>query len=613
MALEPQLTVATPPSDVLAAHVLRQRYYADCSAPARGVSCLETITACCFPGSEAGWRHHGWGFPVPAEAHRSKYSLRSHLIALSLAALLPMTALAGVLLIRSAEHERVQLEARLIQVAEGLAGDLDRELSNLVTVLTTLVTSPALQSDDLATFHAQAVAAVRGWGSLFLVDPQTLHQVLNSLVPWGTELPKTGDAATVTRVRDTQQPQVSDYFVGVVSKRPTVNVDIPVMRDGKLKYVMLLGLEPDHFLPMLEKQKLNSEWVTALVDRNNVLITRSRGHQQFSGTRYVVLPQANTDTALVRGRDLEGRDVLRAVVKSRISGWSVVASIPVVIAQAPVSSSLAQWAIGASGALVLAIAAAWWFGRALDRPLRAAADAAGALGRGEPLAPLDSAVIEADRIVAALREADVELRQRGEHQRLLLSELTHRVKNVLSVVQALIMRSLSEERSTAEAREVLTKRLQALARAHEFLIRADWRGASLRELVEAELAAFSSRTQVAGPDLMLDAKMVQTFAIVLHELATNAAKHGSLSTDRGRVAVSWTVTGSGTDARFRWRWEEKDGPPVTAPSRKGFGSTLLEGAVVSDQAVKARLSFNSDGFVYELNAPLHVIASGQSL
>ena len=521
-----------------------------------------------------------------------------------------MTALAGVLLISAAEQERVQLEARLIQVAEGLAGDLDRELSNLITVLTTLATSPALQGNDLATFHAQAVAAARDWASLFLVDPHSLQQMLNTLVPWATELPKTGDVATVTRVRETQQPQVSDYFIGVVSKRPTVNVDIPVMSDGKLKYVMLLGLEPEHFLSMLQRQKLNAEWVTALVDRNSILIARSRGHREFSGARYVVLPHAGTDAGLVRGRDLEGRDVLRAVVKSRISGWSVVASIPVAIAQAPLTSTLTQWAIGAAGALVLAIAAAWWFGRALERPLRAASNSAAALGRGEALAPLDSAVIEADRIVAALRKAEVDLRQRGEHQRLLLNELTHRVKNVLSVVQALIMRSLSEERSTAEAREVVTKRLHALARAHEFLIRADWRGASLRELVEAELAPVATRAQVAGPDLMIDAKMVQTFAIVLHELATNAAKHGSLSTPQGIVMVSWTVMGSGEGARFSFRWEEKGGPSVPPPSRKGFGSTLLEGAILSDLAVKPRLSFNPEGFVYELDAPLHAITGG---
>jgi two-component sensor histidine kinase len=522
-----------------------------------------------------------------------------------------MTGLAGVLLLRSAEQERAQLEARLVQVAEDLAAEVDRELSNLVTVLTTLATSPALQKDDLASFHAQAVAATRGWASLFLVDPHSMQQMLNTLVPWGTELPKTGDVATVTRVRETQRAQVSDYFVGVVSKRGAVDVDIPVMRDGNLKYVMLLGLDPDHFVPMLKRQKLNAEWVLGLVDRNNILIARSREHEKYGGTRYVVLPEASTDTKLVRSRDLEGRDVLRAVVKSKISGWSVVASIPVAVAQAPLSTTLTHWAVGSAAALILAIAAAWWFGQALERPLRAASNAAASLARGEPLAPLDSAVIEADRIVEALRKAEVELRHRDEHQRLLLGELTHRVKNVLTVVQALMMRSLSEGRSVAEAREVVTKRLLALARAHEFLIRADWRGASLRDLIDAELAPFASRAQVAGPDLMLDAKMVQTFAILLHELATNAAKHGSLSTDHGKVAIAWNVTGSGNDARLNFRWEEKGGPPVSTPLRKGFGSTLLEGAILADLAVKPRLSFDPNGFVYEFDAALHAI-TGQS-
>jgi two-component sensor histidine kinase len=519
-----------------------------------------------------------------------------------------MTALAGVLLVRSAEHERMQLERRLIGVAEGLAADLDRELSNLVTVLRTLSSSPALQSDDLAAFHAQALAASRGWASLFLVDPHSLQQVLNTLVPWGTLLPKTGDAATVTRVRDTLQPQVSDYFVGVVSKRATFNVDIPVVRDGKLKYVMLLGLQPTHFLPLLQRQRLEPEWVTALVDRNNIVVTRSRDSERFSGTRYVVLPDPGTGSGIVRGRDLEGRDVLRSVVKSQVSGWFVVASIPARMAEAPVRSTLTQWAAGAVGALLLAIAAAWWFGRALERPLREASNAAAALGRGEALSPLDSAVIEADHIVSALREAEFELRERGERQRLLLNELTHRVKNVLAVVQALIMRSLSEERSTAEAREVITKRLQSLARAHELLIRADWRGAWLRELIEAELAPFSSRADVAGPAIMLDAKIVQTFAMVLHELATNAAKYGSLSSDQGKVAVNWTVSGAGKEARFHLRWQEKGGPTVSTPSRKGFGSTLLEGAILSDLDVRPRLSFAPDGFVYELDAPLHAIS-----
>jgi two-component sensor histidine kinase len=303
---------------------------------------------------------------------------------------------------------------------------------------------------------------------------------------------------------------------------------------------------------------------------------------------------------------LEGREVLRAVVTSKASNWLVSVSIPARMAEAPLRRSLTQWALGAAATLILTITTAWLFGRALERPLRAASDAAVTLGRGEPLTAFNSAIIEADRIVATLKTADLDLRARDEHQRLILGELTHRVKNVLSVVQALMMRSLSEERSVAEAREVITKRLQALARAHEFLIRTDWRGASLRELAEAELAPFSSRAHIAGPDIVLDARMVQTFAIVLHELATNATKHGSLTSDQGKVSVTWTVEHD-VDERFKFRWEESDGPPVSPPSRKGFGSTLLEGAILSERTIKPRLLFKEDGFVYEIDAPLQDI------
>ena len=100
------------------------------------------------------------------------------------------------------------------------------------------------------------MAAVEGWGAgVFLVDPGTLKQVLNTLVPWGTLLPETGDPATVRRVVETRQPQVSDHFVGRVSGRSTFNVDIPIIRGGKVRYVLLLGLNPEHLLAILQGQR----------------------------------------------------------------------------------------------------------------------------------------------------------------------------------------------------------------------------------------------------------------------------------------------------------------------------------------------------------------------
>jgi two-component sensor histidine kinase len=96
--------------------------------------------------------------------------------------------------------------------------------------------------------------------------------------------------------------------------------------------------------------------------------------------------------------------------------------------------------------------------------------------------------------------------------------------------------------------------------------------------------------------------MVQTLALVLHELATNAVKHGALSNPEGRVAITW-VLAPGKDPRFKLRWEEKGGPPVTSPKRKGFGTSLLESAV-KDPDIKPRLTSGPGGFVYELEVPL---------
>ena len=148
----------------------------------------------------------------------------------------------------------------------------------------------------------------------------------------------------------------------------------------------------------------------------------------------------------------------------------------------------------------------------------AASDAATALGRGDPIAPLHSSIAEANGIVAALKHASAELGSRADQQRVLMQELSHRVKNIISVVSALASRTLSEEHSLAEARTTLLQRLQSLARAHDLLIGANWGAAPLKALVAAELAPFAKRAVVSGPEVFVEADKVQTFAMMLHEL-----------------------------------------------------------------------------------------------
>jgi two-component sensor histidine kinase len=358
------------------------------------------------------------------------------------------------------------------------------------------------------------------------------------------------------------------------------------------------------------RRRLGPEWISVVLDRNGAVLARSHDHDRFVGKSY---PEFATDIAvsdrgLIRGTNFDGQHVLRAVVRSKMTGWLITASIPIAMAEAPLRRGLWQWGAVSFGAIGIALVLAWLFAKAMQLPMQRAAQAALALGRGETVLPIHSSLSEANTIVDALDTASSALTGRSAQQQLLQNELSHRVKNVLAVVQAIISRTLSDERPMHETREQLMNRLYALARAHELLMRADWQGAPINDIVTAELAPFSARIQIEGPSLTVDGKMVQTLALILHELVTNAAKHGALSDDKGTVSVIWSGAGSGENARFRFRWQEKDGPVAKTPSRKQFGTALLEAAISA--SAKPRFSYEPDGFVYEFEAPLSALTVG---
>ena len=202
---------------------------------------------------------------------------------------------------------------------------------------------------------------------------------------------------------------------------------------------------------------------------------------------------------------------------------------------------------------------------------------------------------------------DVTERKRDEErQRLLLAELSHRVKNTLATVQAIASRSLSGERTLEEGRDALTKRLRALAKTHDLLTASRWRGAGLRAVLEGELKPYGKRALIAGPEVELTPKAAQTMGLVLHELATNAAKHGALSAPEGWLEVTWSLapTGGADGRELRLTWREHGGPPVVPPRRRGFGRTLLEQGLKHDLGGKVVLDFAADGLVCELTVPV---------
>jgi PAS domain S-box-containing protein len=198
-------------------------------------------------------------------------------------------------------------------------------------------------------------------------------------------------------------------------------------------------------------------------------------------------------------------------------------------------------------------------------------------------------------------------RKAEERQRLLTNELAHRSKNLMTVIQSVASRSLSGTRTLAEAREALMQRIHAIARSQSVLLDEGFEGAPIGDIVRLEFEAFSSRVKVAGPDVILNPKAAQTFALLVHELATNATKYGALSLPEGQVAIHWSVEGDGAEARFKFHWRERDGPPVIPPTRQGFGRTLLEKVVAQEFGAQPKINFAPDGIRYEIDAPLAIV------
>ncbi len=194
--------------------------------------------------------------------------------------------------------------------------------------------------------------------------------------------------------------------------------------------------------------------------------------------------------------------------------------------------------------------------------------------------------------------------QAAQRQRLMIDELNHRVKNTLATIQSIAMQTARSHEDPRTFAESFQARLMSLSHTHDLLTCSHWEGADLRAVLEHETAAHgSNRIVLNGPSLALGPAAALSMGMIFHELATNAAKYGALYDPDGRVFVDWTIANQQSRV-LTLIWREVGGPPVVAPSRKGFGSRLIERNVRHDLAGDAKLSYASTGFMAELSVPL---------
>jgi len=228
-------------------------------------------------------------------------------------------------------------------------------------------------------------------------------------------------------------------------------------------------------------------------------------------------------------------------------------------------------------------------------------------------------VIEADGTASGIfvEGSDVtEQVQAQNRQRLLLDELNHRVKNTLATVQAIAVQTLRTAAGPGAFIDSFQARLKALARTHDLLTMTRWQGADLRELLWREFEPFGTeRVRLQGSAVLLPARVVLALGLVVHELATNAAKYGALAVADGRLDVTWSVSGAGEDGPGRAAtgatagllhiiWSERGGPPPATARPPGFGTRLIERSIAGELGGTVEMNFDSQGLQGRLTLPL---------
>lgn len=219
---------------------------------------------------------------------------------------------------------------------------------------------------------------------------------------------------------------------------------------------------------------------------------------------------------------------------------------------------------------------------------------------------LQRAIVANDELETRVAERTAELAENEERLRLLMREMSHRDKNMLVLVQAVARQTAASE--PADFVERFSQRLRSLAVNHDLLTKNVWKGIALDELVRSQLAHFADlmdrRIAVTGPPVALSSRAAQSIGMVVHELATNAVKHGALSNEKGRIDISWALEPS----RFVMSWKETDGPAVAPGTRKGFGTIVTTTMVESAVNANVKAGFAGSGFEWTLEcAPENVL------
>ncbi len=355
---------------------------------------------------------------------------------------------------------------------------------------------------------------------------------------------------------------------------------------------------------MFDGDQLPKGWHAALVDASGHVVVATDGTPSGAPFTHYSVSRFRGDHGSFR----DDASTDKAVGYAQLLGWSWKAIVwgPIGTAQQHFQTVWRTLIIGGAILLVVAIIAAFAVGRYLRRSIVNISDMAQSMGRGEIVSPARSQIIEVDNVATAITDASYDRSLAEDRIHLIMRELSHRTKNLITVIHAMMRQSAKGNTSVGDFQSAMAGRLQGLSHSIDLLTAQQWSAVSMRLLVERQMETIvDSKTRFAliGEDFQVTPDAVQSFGMILHELATNATKYGALSTPDGKVIIQWIQDSSSPDQpTFRFTWSEVGDPISSSDENKGFGSRLIE-ATTASLSGSAQVECLADGWKWTITAP----------
>ncbi|TWB52300.1 two-component sensor histidine kinase [Bradyrhizobium sacchari] len=497
----------------------------------------------------------------------SKLTLPVRLALLIAGTMLPMIVFAVGIAFYHYQQDRSDATRRVLETVRSMRLVLDSEVQRMTGSLQVLALTNSLRNDDFQNFRRIALGFLDqyGKGGLLLISDRNGRLLFSSTTEDTASLPARGNLETIEKVFATRTPQYSDLFTGAINGRQVLTVEVPVSRNGEVIYDLCFSPPVGIFQELIEKQRPDQQWTVSLLDTKGTVFARVPNPDENFGKRAspsLYAEMFRAPEATLSSVSLESVALASAYTRSRLTGWTVAAGVPESSLIAPLWRNIAITSL--IGGILLLIG------------LTFAVRMATTIARGEMLHDL------------------------------LIEELNHRVKNTLALMQAIAVQTFRS--ASRDERAKFEGRLGALAEAHNLLSQEKWAGSELRDVIARALRPFllsnPDRIRMAGPAVPLSPRFAVVLSMIVHEIATNAAKYGALSNETGRVTLEWEVISEAPKPRLRLIWTEMGGPPVTAPVQRGFGSRLIERSARDQLGGEATVDFLPRGVVCTVTCTL---------